>query len=70
MKAGLDPVHIHNGEKKTLNDYLCQKSQCKKPNWCKCVEEFEEKNEHGGYKMIPLKIRRLLITLNKLIEML
>lgn len=57
-------------EKKKLNDYLCQKFQSKKPNWCKCVEEFEEKNERGDYKMIPLKIKRLLITLNKLIEML
>lgn len=51
MNAGLDSVHIRSGKKKNLNDYLCQKFQCKKQNWCKCVEEFEGKNEYSGYKI-------------------
>lgn len=52
VKAGLDSVHIHSGEEKeNPNDYLCQKFQCKKQNWCKCVEEFEDKSEHSWYKI-------------------
>ena len=54
MKAGLDCSHSQ-WRKRNLNDYLCQKFQCKKQNGCNCAEEYEEKNKDRIKKHVKIK---------------